>query len=315
MTGSAEPSRPHPRSTGRQRSLRPLPTRGPAPHSVVEWTRGLRARAIIEDRFGPPPGAATDMNDTFLLVHLMDTLEDGVFFKDRKGRFVRINRVLASWFGLAHPRKAVGKSDADFYPKEFARTIRESEEKILATGIPLVDQEEKFVGRDGKTRWILTTKVPLRRPKGAIRGLLGISRDIRGVKKAEEKTRDSEAIYRSLIEALPQAIFRKDLEGRYQYVNRRLCDLAGLTTRDFLGKTDYDTNPKELAAKYRRDDRWVMTHEKLFEAVERFKTKDKLIRIRVFKTPVYDGSGRVVGIQGIFSPLAESPPGGGPGIP
>jgi PAS domain S-box-containing protein len=218
--------------------------------------------------------------------------------------------VLATWFGLRHPKEAVGKSDADFYPKEFARTIRESEEKILAAGIPLIDQEEQFVGRDGKVRWISTTKVPLRGGKGKPSGVLGISRDIRGVKSAEEKTRDSEAIYRSLIEALPQAIFRKDEEGRYLYVNRRLCEFVGLTPEDFLGKTDFDTNPKELAVKYRRDDKWVMTHEKLFEAVENFKTKDKLIKIRVFKTPVYDARGRVVGIQGIFSPLSETPPGG-----
>src|ERR1051325_1874759 len=113
-----------------------------------------------------------DMKDALLLDCLMDTLSDGVFFKDRKGRFVRINRVLASWFGLRHPREAVGKSDVDFYPKEFARTIRESEGKILAAGIPLVDQEEQFVGRDGKSRWISTTKVPLRGGRGKPGGVL-----------------------------------------------------------------------------------------------------------------------------------------------
>jgi PAS domain S-box-containing protein len=235
----------------------------------------------------------------------MDALEDGVFFKDKKGRFIRINRVLASWLGLRHPDEARGKSDTDFYPKEFARSIRESEESLLARGIPLLDQEEKFVGRDGRTRWISTTKLPLRSPGGKVAGVLGISRDIRGVKNAEEKARDSDALYRSLIESLPQAIFRKDVEGHYLYVNQNLCDLVGLRPRDFLGKTDHDTNPKDLAAKYRRDDQWVMTHQKLFEAVEHFKTKDKLIKIRVCKTPVYDARGRVVGVQGVFAPVTE----------
>jgi PAS domain S-box-containing protein len=248
------------------------------------------------------------MNSTVLLEQLMDTLSDGVFFKDRKGCFVRVNRVLASWLGLREPEEAKGKSDSDFYPKEFARTIREAEENILAHGVPVLDQEEKLIARDGKARWISTTKVPLRDPKGAIIGVLGVSRDIRGVKRAEEKTRDSEAIYRSLIEALPQAIFRKDVEGRYEYVNQRLCDMIGLRPKDFLGKTDLDINPKDLAGKYRRDDQWVMAHEKVFEAVEGFKTKDKLIKIRVFKTPVYDARGRVVGVQGIFSPLSNSAP-------
>lgn len=246
------------------------------------------------------------MSDTVLLKELMDTLNDGVFFKDRKGRFIRINRVLATWFGLRHPDEARGKTDGDFYPKEFARTIREIEGNILDRGIPILDQEEKFVARDGKTRWISTTKVPLRNSKSAIVGVLGISRDIRNVKRAEEKTRHSEAIYRSLIEALPQAIFRKDVEGRFEYVNQRLCDLIGLTPKDLLGRTDFDVNPRALATKYRRDDQWVMTHEKAFEAIEDLKIPQGHVKIQVFKTPVFDANGRVAGVQGIFFPLAKS---------
>jgi PAS domain S-box-containing protein len=253
----------------------------------------------------------THMNDNVLLRRLLDTLSDGVFFKDSKGRFVRVNRVLAAWYGLADPAQAIGKADEDFYPAEFARASAEVDKAILKSGIPILDQEEKFIGRDGKSRWVSTTKVPLRDEKDAIKGILGISRDIKGVKRAEEKTRDSEAIYRSLIESLPQCIFRKDFDGRYEYVNQRLCDLVGLTAKDFLGKTDFDTNPRGLAAKYRRDDKWVMTHEKVFEAVEDLKAKHKRIKIRVFKTPVYDARGHVVGVQGVFSPLEGPIPGDG----
>lgn len=243
------------------------------------------------------------MNDTVFLQHLLDTLSDGVFFKDAKGRFLKINRTLASWYGLEDPSHAVGKTDGDFYPSEFARTIGEVEHSILKGGNPILDQEEQVVGRDGKSRNVLTTKVPLRDEKNRVSGILGISRDLKGLKRAEEKARDSEAIYRSLIESLPQCIFRKDFDGRYEYVNQRLCDLAGKSPKDFLGKTDFDTNPKALATKYRRDDKWVMTHERVFEAIEEFKTKTRKIKIHVFKTPVYDARGRVVGIQGIFSPV------------
>lgn len=245
------------------------------------------------------------VNDAALFRQLMDHLPDAVFFKDARGRFVRINRVLASWYGLRDPDLAVGKTDADFYPEGYARAAREAELAMLKTGTPILDQEEKVVGRDGKTRWVSTTKLPLRDAHGAIVGTFGVSRDIRNVKRAEEKTRDSEALYQSLIETLPQCIFRKDVEGRYVYVNRQLCDLFGLAPKDFLGKTDFDVNPKALAIKYRRDDQWVITHQKLFVAVEMLKSKNKKIRIRIHKTPVYDSRGRVVGVQGVFSPEAE----------
>jgi PAS domain S-box-containing protein len=243
------------------------------------------------------------MDDPAFLQQLLDHLPDAIFFKDLQGRFIRINRVLASWHGLQDPAEAVGKSDDDFFPKAFARATRETEEAIRRTGTPILEQEEKLVGRDGKIRWVSMTKLPLRDGSGAIIGTLGVSRDIKGVKRAEEKARDSEALYQSLVESLPQCIFRKDVDGRYVYVNQRLCAFQGLGPKDFLGKTDFDVNPAALAAKYRRDDQWVMSHQKMFEAVEEIKAKRKKVRIRIFKTPVYDSSGRVVGVQGVFSPL------------
>jgi len=249
------------------------------------------------------------MNDSMLFRQLLDTLTDGIFFKDTKGKYLRVNPAWASWHGFANPDDVVGKSDEDFYPKEFARATGEIESALVKSGIPILEQEEKVAGRDRKTRWVLTTKVPLRNSKDRVTGILGISRDIGGIKRAEAKTKDSEALYRSLIEALPQCIFRKDFDGRYEYVNQHLCDLVGLTPKDFIGKTDFDTNPKALASKYRRDDQWVMTHERVFEAVEEFKTKHKKIEIRVFKTPVYDATGRVVGVQGVFTPLTGPLPG------
>jgi PAS domain S-box-containing protein len=248
------------------------------------------------------------VNDSALLRQLLDNLPDAVFFKDVKGRFLRINRVLAGWYGLKDPAQALGKTEADFVSPGFARATFENERTLMQTGIPLLDQEERFVGRDGKTRWVSTTKLPLRGGKGRIVGTMGISRDIRGMKRAEEKARDSEALYQSLIESLPQCIFRKDVDGRYVYVNQNLCELHGVPREEFLGKTDHDVNPPALAAKYRRDDQWVMTRQKLFEAVEEVQAKRKKIRIRIYKTPVYDGSGRVVGVQGVFSPEGETTP-------
>jgi len=61
------------------------------------------------------------MNDSELLSHLMEQLPDAIFFKDDRCRFVRINRALASWYGIRDPAEAVGKSDADFLPQGFAR--------------------------------------------------------------------------------------------------------------------------------------------------------------------------------------------------
>src|SRR5436190_23227993 len=112
------------------------------------------------------------IDDAILFRGLLDQIPDAVYFKDLQGRYVGVNRAFAGWLGLQDPDEAAGKTDADFYPKEFARAILEIDQTIVRTGVPILDQEEKVVGPDGKTRWISTSKVPLRDGAGAVIGTI-----------------------------------------------------------------------------------------------------------------------------------------------
>jgi PAS domain S-box-containing protein len=125
-------------------------------------------------------------------------------------------------------------------------------------------------------------------------------------KQAEEALAESEAFYHSLVESLPQCIFRKDLEGRFTFGNSRFCNEIGRTLEQLIGKTDADFFPPALAAKYRADDLHVIQTGKTFEMVEEHVTPqgDKLY-VQVIKTPVYDVFGNVTRTQGIFWDVTE----------
>ena len=237
---------------------------------------------------------------------LMDTLPDCIYFKDAQSRFTRINRALAEKFGLSDPSEADGKTDFDFFSEAHARRAYEAEQEILKTGQPFVDFEEKEVWPDGRETWVMTTKMPLRDKSGAIIGTFGISRDVTPHKRGEEMLRDSEALYHSLVESLPQNIFRKDLEGRVTFGNRKYCDTLGLPLEKLLGKTDFDLFPDELARKYREDDRRVIKSGETFDTTEENKPPGKpMMFVRVIKTPVLDSRGYVVGVQGMFWDVTE----------
>jgi PAS domain S-box-containing protein len=120
-----------------------------------------------------------------LLGMLMLAGEDLIYFKDRHGRFIRINKKLADLYGLSDPAQAIGKSDADFYPPEQAQEYREHEERIFESGQSLVDQEQRQMF-EGKLVWTSATKIPLKDKEGHIVGLFGISRDISARKAAEQ---------------------------------------------------------------------------------------------------------------------------------
>jgi len=82
------------------------------------------------------------------LLLLLDSLQDLIYFKDKDSRFLRISRALATRFGLRDPSQAVGKSDFDFFPKEFAQRAYDCEQEIVRTGKPVVDLEEHAVWPD-----------------------------------------------------------------------------------------------------------------------------------------------------------------------
>lgn len=127
-----------------------------------------------------------------------------------------------------------------------------------------------------------------------------------GMKLAESEQRlqafrESQAFYHSLVETLTQGVFRKDRQGRFTFVNENFCRHMAHTPAEFLGKTDFDFFPEELARKYHEDDMAVIKNGKGTDAIEGFETAggERLV-IRTMKTPVRDPNGEVIGLQGIF---------------
>lgn len=236
-----------------------------------------------------------------LLTILLEQLPDAVYFKDQESRFIRINRTLSSWYGLKNPEDAIGKTDADFFSPEFAKSSVEAEQEIMKTGIPAADVEEKLVWPDGRVTYTSTTRIPLRDPSGNVVGTFGIFRDIGPHLQAKKEIRRANALYSSLVDNLPQNFFRKDLEGRVTFANRQYCATIGKPLKELIGKNDFDLFPEHLARKYREDDARVLQTGKTLDVVEAHKPPGKgVIYVRVVKSPIFDSDQRAVGVQGIF---------------
>ena len=255
----------------------------------------------VRDLTGHRQAEADLLQERALLRSLMDNLPDSIYFKDTQSRFIRISKALANHFGIADPAEAVAKTDFDFFSEEHARQAFLDEQEMIRTGRPVIGKEEKETWEDGRTTWVSTTKLPLRDPDNKILGTFGISRDITERKEAEELVRSSEALYHSLVEYLPQNIFRKDLEGRFTFANRKFCAILGKPLDQIVGKTDHDFFPKELADKYRADDQEVVRAGIMFDTVEEHVTPDgSKLYVQVVKTPVHGPDGDIIGTQCIF---------------
>ena len=145
-------------------------------------TRALDALSADDDR-----ASSRAESEHALLKTLMDHLPVPVYAKDTAGRYIMVNAAAAKLMGAVSVDEAIGRTDFDFYRTEIAAAFRADEERILETGRPIVNKDEPNVDHEGRLRWILTTKVPLRDEKGRLTGIVGIGKDITERKKLERE--------------------------------------------------------------------------------------------------------------------------------
>jgi len=125
------------------------------------------------------------LNEQFLLRTLLEHLPDSIYFKDDESCFTRVSRSMATQLGIDDPNEFIGKSDADYFPTEFAAEAYADEQWLIQTGSMIVGKEEMPVWAKGRKTWVSTTKGVLRDEDGNIIGTYGVSHDISRQKKAE----------------------------------------------------------------------------------------------------------------------------------
>jgi PAS domain S-box-containing protein len=149
-----------------------------------------------------------------LLRTLIDNIPDRIYAMDMQGRKTLSNTADWKASGGKTMEDVIGQTDRDTYPPELAEQFWELDRMVLDSGQPVLNYEEPGLDSEGNTTLILTTKIPLRDDSGKVIGLVGIGRDIAERIRAEEKLKESEAKYRTLVEHLPAITY---VSGRDQY--------------------------------------------------------------------------------------------------
>src|SRR5664280_1360797 len=125
------------------------------------------------------------LDDGFLFRSLMETMVDSIYFKDRQCRLVRVNRKMALDLGRADPEELIGRTDIELFGREFGEMTMLDDARIMETDEPIIGLTESRRLEGDHVNWTLTTKTPLHDAAGNVVGLLGITREINELKRAE----------------------------------------------------------------------------------------------------------------------------------
>lgn len=153
---------------------------------------------------------------------LIDNIPDFIYVKDREGKYVLVNKATLKLFRARTSRQIIGKKDNQLFPEKIAREFQREDREVIQNGSSLINKKEVALSKMKQYRNIrsYTSKFPLYDNENKIIGLIGISKDVSELQKAEAKIKVNQANLKAVIESTDNAIWSIDRNYKIIECNR-----------------------------------------------------------------------------------------------
>jgi diguanylate cyclase (GGDEF)-like protein/PAS domain S-box-containing protein len=174
---------------------------------------------------------------------------------------------------------------------ELGRTVEPGFEAFVAKarlGIP-DENDWAYVRKDGSRFPVRLSVTALYDETGRVNGFLGIGKDITAQKAAEDALRESEERFKAFMDNSPVVAFIKDEAGRYLYVNKPAERRFNLPLADWLGRTDRELWPPEVAEPLCEQDLAVLQENRPLSRLDKVPSADGASYWMSYKFPLTGG--------------------------
>jgi PAS domain S-box-containing protein len=215
---------------------------------------------------------------------------------------------LATWLERIHP------DDRDGFESALARVL---------DGADQAELDMRLRQAHGDYRWIWTLLRAERDDATGQRYMTGYDLDVTDRMLAEEQVRrqnqelerrirdrateleNANATLRAVLEGIADPVYVKDADGRYVLVNSAAAGSSGLRPEEYLGRTDHELFPAEVAGHLRADDREVAAAGAPRRFREMIDTPEGPRVYQAVKAPWRDAAGQVLGVVGVSRDVTE----------
>ena len=228
--------------------------------------------------------------DTILLTRLED------------GLILDVNDGFSRNTGYARD-EAIGKStsELDIWVN---RARRQVFVEVLKNRGECLNFESEFRAKDGRiVPSLVSAKLTEVDGEACV---FSISRNISDLKLAEEKLRQSEAHFRTVVESLGEGVLITDKDDVVLYMNPRMTDLTGYTPEEMLGKPAYELllPPEKWPTLQERNRQRATGVSERYEA-QMLRKDRSLFWAEVYAAPYRNSDGEIVGTLGAMIDTTE----------
>jgi len=176
---------------------------------------------------------------------LFETANELIITTDIEGWVLRLNKEVEKLSGYSK-KELIGKSILEIaYPEDRDKYVQFWQD-ILNGLSP--HYELRTISKTGVVSNLLASGNAIRKD-GNIVEIQYNAKDITEEKQAEEKLRESEEKYRTILESVPDSYYELDLAGNLVFFNDSLCQTLGYTSDELLGMNNRQYMDEENAAK------------------------------------------------------------------
>ncbi len=251
--------------------------------------------------------------------HLRSAFEDAAIgvalvappsYPDLDRRYLRVNRALCEMLGYTEDQLLSMTSTQVTHPEDLERS-RSRMERMLEEGESKYTIQKRYIRSDGRVVWALLNVSLVRGPDGEPDHFISQFQDITKRKEAEEKLKESERRYATLISNAHAYVYRCRNEPHrpMEFVSGNVRQLTGYEPGDLLsgGRLSYgDLVSEEERRRLWEEVQAALTEHRGFELRYMIRRKDGEVRhVREYGQGVYGKTGEVEAVEGLVYDVTE----------